>query len=114
MNWWEITLAALGYAAVMRPVAGHLAYKDAARYPSQNGVPDHLDWEKGWLVAIVWPLAVVWIIVRAAIPVAARPLPAIGAERRYHDRKRRERHEAELREREQRIRDAERELGIGL
>lgn len=88
---------------VGRMIAGHLAWmmfeNDKIRYPSLRRDQTHPSGEQ-WFGAIagaivlctIWP--VLWFLCRVKAP-------KIGAERR-----------AELREREERIRQAERELGL--
>lgn len=92
-------------ALAVRPVAGHFAWAMFARY--KENLPT---WSQGktrpqgdqWFAAVTLAsLLCAWWPLVAVYAAAGAKLPKVGAER-----------EALLREREQRIRDAERELGL--
>ncbi len=86
-------------AAVLRPVAGHFAWSfhNAERHPTDPDRPGNDAWVGGVLTGLplvaLWPACLIWLLVGR--------LPAMGAER-----------EAEIRRREARLAELERELGL--
>jgi hypothetical protein len=99
-----LTVGLVLYGAIallaLRPVTGHLAWKDAKLFKQAR--PDSGDWIwstlKGAIVVGLWP---VMLVLFACTTFANRALPKIGAER-----------EAERQSREQRLRELERELEL--
>jgi hypothetical protein len=87
MAWWLWTIAAIPalgvYLVVARMLAGHVAHREAAKYPSHRGVPDKQDWANGWWGGAFWPFVLSYLLILAAIVRLWRLAPPIGAERKH-------------------------------
>ncbi len=86
--------------AILRPLAGHFtwSFHSRERHPVDPDRPGSDDWVGGVLTALplvaLWPAAAMWLL-------SGTLLPPVGAER-----------EAEIRQREARVAEMERELGL--
>ena len=104
MNLVIITFIVCAAVVVMRPIAGHFAYKWSIFFER----PDFMDWAVGWVLAfIAVPLAPFVVL-----SMLAGRFLSIGAEREVRESQKIERLEQEKRANQQRIARLEKELDL--